>query len=261
MCAELVTLYTTANIDDPSPQAFQYYLDYSGAQCLQVAMQNLGMQFDYKYGLLLRSTEMKWLDLNDTLRNQGVATGYMIIVYPIEQQETQQTETKPIVIQEIEMEAEPTYVASQAENEEANYMTNIDDADDTIDIRIDAGISDFSTNNFGGLRASDFSLITGEEASETEKPVTIYTSEGFSTEQPTQAKYHLNYSFDDVVATALRHLNKNRDGKYAILLQYGSEDRRWFGETNYLEDYNPYNGMTLYIFKRERTVRIHSTIK
>ena len=71
MCAELVTLYTTANIDDPSPQAFQYYLDYSGAQCLQVAMQNLGMQFDYKYGLLLRSTEMKWLDLNDTLRNQG----------------------------------------------------------------------------------------------------------------------------------------------------------------------------------------------
>ncbi|KAH0792871.1 hypothetical protein GPJ56_003135 [Histomonas meleagridis] len=277
MSSEIVTLYTSANLEDPNPQAFQYYLDYEGSQCLQVAMQNLGIQVDPNlYGLLLRSDEIKWIEPTATLRSQGVTTGCMIVIYPYntenaqeQQQQQQQPETQevklPKIIQASDYEVAPTVYVDDEYRTNPNIYNTLphDDSDGEFDIHIDTGVADFATNNFGGLRASDFTFIEGETqepTNEKDKSVNIYTSNGFSTENPKQCQYNLSYSFDDMLAAALRHLGLNKDGRYALLLQYGNDDRRWFGETNYLEDYNPFNGMTLYVFKRERTIRVHSAI-
>ena len=79
---ELVTLYTTNELSDLNPQPYQYYLDYTADQCMEVAIMNIGMRNLPNLQLLLRSPtgDSQWLDPAKTLREHGVQSGMMILV-------------------------------------------------------------------------------------------------------------------------------------------------------------------------------------
>lgn len=83
MDSDLVNLYTSDSPEDSKPEAFPYYLDYTGQECLEIALQNLGMVVIPGYNLLLRNNKKdSWLDLHVSLRAQSVNNGDMIIVLP-----------------------------------------------------------------------------------------------------------------------------------------------------------------------------------
>lgn len=93
---QTVALYTTSKLNDPSPQPFNYYLDYTYSQLLDVAIQNLKLlkgQVDYVILFRSNSTQ-KWMLPTDTLRSLGAQNGNMIHVLPSEVQSRPQNNTK-----------------------------------------------------------------------------------------------------------------------------------------------------------------------
>ncbi|OHT10545.1 hypothetical protein TRFO_20137 [Tritrichomonas foetus] len=270
--AEQVSLYTSHQMNDPSPQVFQYYIDWTGNDVAQAAANYLGLQYDPTYGLLLVSPYgSQWIDLSSTLRAQNVTNGYQIVyislqyaqqgfnqsTYPQQQSNTNGNNENSSIQQIQQIQIEDVDIAEIPTIEVGNSTLNESDSDDVDDIIIDQSITDFSTNAFGGVRASDLSLLTGESDSVSSKSVKIFTAYEFSEENPVEVSYKLSYKFDDLLSTAFHHLSHNREGRYCLLLQYSKEDCRWLKEGEYLEDFNPFDGMTMYVFKRDRPIKVN----
>lgn len=93
---QTVALYTTNKLNDPSPQPFNYYLDYTYAQLLDVAMTNLKLlKGPVDYVILFRSnTANKWMLPTETLRSLGAQNGNMIHILPADVQSRPQNNTK-----------------------------------------------------------------------------------------------------------------------------------------------------------------------
>ena len=84
---ELVTLYTSAQHNDPSPKVCQYYSNYTGAEALQAAISNLQLPLnrDYiLYAIRANSSDGQFFEvpLNDTLISSGLITGSLLLVLP-----------------------------------------------------------------------------------------------------------------------------------------------------------------------------------
>lgn len=96
---QTVALYTTNKLNDPSPQPFNYYLDYTYDQLLDVAMTNLKLiKGSTTYVILYRAsnTPPRWILKNETLRSLGATNGCMIHILPADIQQNQKNETKKV---------------------------------------------------------------------------------------------------------------------------------------------------------------------
>lgn len=95
---ETVQLYTTDKVEDPNPQVFTYYLDYTYEQLLDVSVTNLKLPKSVDYQILFRDAngQPNWIIKGQTLRDIGARPGNMIHVLPSEVQTRAQPTEKQV---------------------------------------------------------------------------------------------------------------------------------------------------------------------
>lgn len=115
---QTVQLYTTDKVEDPNPQVFTYYLDYSYEQLLDVAVTNLKLPKSIDYQMLFRnaSGQPSWIIKGQTLRQIGAVPGNMIHVLPSEVQTREQPTVKQVYeFQQNEDYSQATLVGNNGE--------------------------------------------------------------------------------------------------------------------------------------------------
>ncbi|KAH0786415.1 sel1 repeat family protein [Histomonas meleagridis] len=95
---QTVILYTTDKVQDPQPQHFTYYLDFTYEQLLDSACGNLKLPKNIDYQILYRNSQgqVNWLIKGQTLRDIGAVNGDMIHVLPSESQSRPQPNVKQV---------------------------------------------------------------------------------------------------------------------------------------------------------------------
>ncbi|OHT06015.1 hypothetical protein TRFO_05648 [Tritrichomonas foetus] len=312
MDSGLVTLYTSNSLEDPAPNSYQYYLDYTGSECLNIAMQNLGMyvsSLNSMYSLLLRTNyNSTWLDPSLSLRVQGVQTGNMIIVTtksvilpednlnssmdsslfnsigdssyynsmsafvppspisfeslppPIQITEDIPIPEGPITIETIDVDdIKPMTlddVMGISNSSASGSESDSDDPNGDIDIFIGDQEADFQTNNFGTFRNYEMNEQSPSTFRLKGKDVRLVTNDGFK-KGGNVYTYNMSSSYAELLDEALKNLNIKRDGYFTILIDKATE-RKVIHENEYLESFNPNDNESIFIFKNEQHVKIHS---
>lgn len=223
MSAETVTLYTADSLTNDSPPYFDYYLDWTCVEVAQAAANYLNIEYNPTYSLLAVSEAgQAWLDPSKTLRQQNVVTGNKIVYLPPQ-----------------------NMISIEPPDEES--------MGDTFEIPTD----DFQDQQFGGVGQSNLELLTGETDVAQENYVKLNTIEGFNDDTKIEVQYKPSYKFNDILSVALNNLNLKRDGRFSLLLQFSHNDKRWIKQDDYLENFNPIDGLTLRVFKRDHSLKIN----
>ncbi|OHT05550.1 hypothetical protein TRFO_26696 [Tritrichomonas foetus] len=252
-------LFTARNIEDPSPLSYQYSSNFTGLQLLTVGSFNVGLQIN-------TTNVVKFLDANGqtkilnpdlTLQEQGLKNGMTVFILPHD-------DNSILPIREIPDGNLNTF-------DSKNINTDLVSISDLPKLRTFTSsyqaynsVSDFNFSDhtdasdgseFGTLKISDLAKNFGIDTHDSGKSVTILTYDGFRSRTNLECIYFLHFSYHEMCETARKFLGLPKK-KYVLLMRFSDEESKWFEPGHYLEEYNPFNNMKMFVFTTKIQLRV-----
>jgi len=248
---EAQIILQTRLLDEAESQTFTYDFEINGKRFVEEACANHGIENyeDYCARFINMRGQEVVIQEDETLPIQGVIPES--IIYLIKK-------TDNTLIPQNEIIAHPadtvnglqTFMGPQSITDQINNLS-VD-----LPAEMPKENTDFEFSAIGGeaLLGANKDL----SSKESDKIINLTIAEGFNSSSQTTVTFNVNSTYEDIFNVVTATLGIDNQGSYKIMLRLSEEYVKWFEPDHYLEDYNPIDGMQLYIFPTNYTVSISS---
>ena len=257
----VVTLQTQLYGGTGTP--FQYNLDLPCLEIYNQAKQNLKLPNNVSYNLLLTdmASVQQWITADSTLRQLNARNGMLLVLYEASDQaantnqQQSQNQTQNLT----------NNVPTPTQNNESQFnshgSTNSTNEFSSLGGSFDSGQFDFNTNIGDYQTNLGFGDINSvfDSSNQVEGKGYLFTiCDGFNGVQTQPVKLLLNYNFEETLRASLNALHIRKIGRYILMFEFSNGSRQYFEDNQYIESYSCYDGMKLYVFNRDTTIKVYT---